>query len=138
MALIGSVVNQGSLQGEIASYNGALSGVFANTGLVGGQVVGMRGLQGEKGDTGATGNGIASVTYVSSSGLVDTYKITFTNGTETTFDVTNGEDGTDNYESLVNKPQIEGVTLIGNKSFSELSLNALTNIEIEEILEGSE
>lgn len=52
--------------------------------------------------------------------------------------VNGGGGGTDNYESLVNKPQIEGVTLIGNKSFSDLSLNALTNIEIEELLEGSE
>lgn len=98
MALIGSVVNQGSLQGQIASYNGALSGVFANTGLVGGQVVGMRGLQGEKGDTGdtgATGNGIASISKTSTAGLVDTYTITYTSGSQSTFTVTNGKDGTD-------------------------------------------
>ena len=52
-----------------------------------------RGEQGEKGDTGATGNGIASVTRTSTSGLIDTYTILFTDGTTTTFNVTNGEKG---------------------------------------------
>lgn len=49
-----------------------------------------------------------------------------------------GGQGTQDYEALANKPQIEGVTLIGDKSFSDLNLNALTNMEIEELLEGSE
>ena len=96
--LIGSINNWGEIQGQINNANGVLTGVITNAGQLGGQVVGMRGLKGDKGDTGdtgATGNGIASVTYVSSAGLVDTYKITYTDGTETTFDITNGEDGTD-------------------------------------------
>ena len=47
-------------------------------------------LQGNlKGATGATGNGISSITKTSTSGLVDTYTITMTNGS-TTFTVTNG------------------------------------------------
>jgi len=45
----------------------------------------------EKGDKGDTGNGIASVTKTATSGLVDTYTITYTNGTTTTFNVTNGK-----------------------------------------------
>lgn len=45
---------------------------------------------GAKGDTGATGNGISSLEKTSTSGLVDTYTITFTNGTSTTIEVTNG------------------------------------------------
>ena len=45
---------------------------------------------GAKGDTGATGNGISSFEKTSTSGLVDTYTITFTNGTSTTIEVTNG------------------------------------------------
>ncbi len=49
--------------------------------------------QGVQGDTGATGNGIASIAKTSTSGLVDTYTITFTNGTTTTFTVTNGQGG---------------------------------------------
>ena len=56
---------------------------------------GIQGIQGEKGDTGATGNGIVGISKTSTSGLVDTYTITFTNGSTTTFQVTNGADGTD-------------------------------------------
>lgn len=50
-------------------------------------------LKGPQGDTGATGNGIASITKTGTSGLVDTYTITYTNGNTTTFTVTNGQDG---------------------------------------------
>lgn len=50
---------------------------------------GETGAKGDKGDTGATGNGISSVTKTSTSSNVDTYTITYTNGTTTTFDVTN-------------------------------------------------
>lgn len=49
------------------------------------------GPQGETGATGATGNGIVSITKTGTSGLVDTYTITYTNGQTTTFTVTNGE-----------------------------------------------
>ena len=47
----------------------------------------------EKGDKGDTGVGIASVTKTGTSGLVDTYTITFTDGTTTTYNVTNGAKG---------------------------------------------
>ena len=53
------------------------------------------GVKGDKGDTGDTGNGIQSVTKTSTSGRVDTYTILYTNGTTSTFAVTNGKDGTD-------------------------------------------
>ena len=43
-----------------------------------------------KGETGDTGNGIESISLYSSSGVVDTYRVLFTNGSSTTFDVTNG------------------------------------------------
>lgn len=46
-----------------------------------------------KGEAGDDGNGIASITKTSTSGLVDTYTITYTDGTTSTFTVTNGEDG---------------------------------------------
>ena len=54
---------------------------------------GQKGDTGDTGETGPTGNGIASITKTSTSGLVDTYTITYTDGTTTTFEVTNGEDG---------------------------------------------
>lgn len=43
--------------------------------------------KGEKGDTGTS---ISSVTWESSSGLVDTYRVRFDDGNSTTFNVTNG------------------------------------------------
>ena len=57
---------------------------------------GPQGPTGETGPTGATGNGISSITKTGTVGLVDTYTIAFTNGTSTTFTVTNGQDGSTN------------------------------------------
>ena len=44
--------------------------------------------------------------------------------------------GTTDYNDLINKPQIEGVTLIGNKMFPELYLDTLTNTEIQTIFDN--
>ena len=49
---------------------------------------------GESGDPGPTGNGIVSISKTGTSGLVDTYTITYTNGNTDTFTVTNGQNGT--------------------------------------------
>lgn len=49
-----------------------------------------QGIQGEKGDKGDTGNGISHISKTSSSGLIDTYTIYFTNGQTTSFNVENG------------------------------------------------
>lgn len=38
------------------------------------------------------------------------------------------------YENLANLPQIEGITLTGNKTFEDLKLHVLTNSEIEALL----
>lgn len=84
-----------ALIGQINDANGVLIGVISSAELIGGQVVGMRGLQGEQGEQGATGNGIASISKTSTTGLVDTYTITYTSGSSSTFTVTNGKDGTD-------------------------------------------
>lgn len=53
----------------------------------------MRGEKGDKGDPGEDGVGISSITKVSTQGLVDNYAITYTDGTSTTFQVTNGAKG---------------------------------------------
>ena len=50
----------------------------------------VRGLQGLPG---ATGNGIRSIEKTGTSGKVDTYTITYDNGSTKTFTVTNGSDG---------------------------------------------
>lgn len=51
---------------------------------------GIDGEKGDKGDPGDKGIGIESITKKSSAGLVDTYLIVFTDGTESSFDVVNG------------------------------------------------
>lgn len=43
---------------------------------------------------------------------------------------------TDNYEDLYNKPMIEGVTLIGNKTFEELGLDDISATDIDRIIFG--
>lgn len=77
-----------------------LAGEFINIGPI--SMVGPQGPKGDKGDkgdtgntgaTGATGNGIYTITKTSTAGLEDTYTIAFTNGTSTTFIVTNGANG---------------------------------------------
>ena len=55
---------------------------------------GIQGDQGIQGVQGETGNGISSIAKTGTSGLVDTYTVTFTDGTTTTFTVTNGRNGT--------------------------------------------
>jgi hypothetical protein len=53
-------------------------------------IQGPQGIQGAQGERGETGNGIASITKTGTAVLVDTYTITFTDGTSTTFNVQNG------------------------------------------------
>jgi hypothetical protein len=43
--------------------------------------------------------------------------------------------GTTDYEHLRNLPSIEGVTLIGDKTFPQLNMSKLTNSEIEALLQ---
>lgn len=45
---------------------------------------------------------------------------------------------TSNYEDLYNKPKIEGVTLIGDKTYDELGLPGITAQEIDDILFGGD
>ena len=40
---------------------------------------------------------------------------------------------TNNYNELINKPQINSVELMGNKSFEDLGDHLLTNLEIKAI-----
>jgi hypothetical protein len=53
-------------------------------------IVGNSTQRGPQGIQGEPGNGILSIVKTSTSGVVDTYTITFTDGNTTTFDVTNG------------------------------------------------
>ena len=62
-------------------------GTSTTTGSIRGEV----GPAGPEGPTGETGNGIESIDLTGSSGNIDTYTISFTDGSTTTFTVTNGE-----------------------------------------------
>jgi hypothetical protein len=64
---------------------------------------GRDGVNGSDGENGSTGNGIKSIEKTGTEGYVDTYTITFTNGTKTTFTVTNGRDGVGIESSAVNE-----------------------------------
>ena len=47
---------------------------------------------------------------------------------------TGGSGGTSDYNFLANRPQINGVTLQGNKTNEDININALTNREIDSII----
>lgn len=71
------------------------SGVVFNFAIPRG-LKGDKGDPGDKGDLGNTGNGISSMTLVSgthAAGTVDTYRLTFTDGTYQDFTVYNGANG---------------------------------------------
>ena len=58
-----------------------------------GSILGMQGEPGPQGPVGPQGVSIVNVIKSSSSGRVDTYTISFSNGNTSAFTVTNGEDG---------------------------------------------
>ena len=59
---------------------------------------------------GEDGVGILSIEKTSTEGLVDTYTITFTNDTQTTFTVTNGADGEQGIQGIQGVPGADGHT----------------------------
>lgn len=63
-------------------------------------VKGDKGDAGQNGIDGQDGKGITSVSKTSTSGLVDTYTITYTDNTTSTFEVTNGANGQDGTNGL--------------------------------------
>ena len=71
-----------------------------------------------KGEAGDDGNGIVSIVKTATSGLVDTYTITYSDGTTSTFDVTNGADGTDGNDGN------DGVSVTGVSLISKVGLLA--------------
>ena len=80
-------------------FTGEVSGGTGGAPLIVGGVVLDPSLfifaKGDKGDDGEDGVGITSITKTGTSGLVDTYTITYTNDSTSTFNVTNGRNGTD-------------------------------------------
>lgn len=80
---------------------------------------------GQNGQDGSNGNdGYSPTATVTKSGSTATISITDKNGT-TTATVSDGAAGTTDYTDMTNKPQINSVTLSGNKSLSDLGIHNL-------------
>ena len=94
-----------------------------------GEFDGPAGPAGQDGTDGQ--DGYSPTATVTKSGKVATITITDKNGT-TTAEVHDGEDGggggTSDYSDLTNKPQINDVTLSGNKSLHDLGIAAESDI----------
>ena len=82
------------------------------------------GAKGEIGDKGEVGVGIDNVTINANSHLI----VTLTDGSPIDAGLIQGGSGTDDYEDLINRPKIEGVELIGNKTFEDLGIASATDL----------
>ena len=72
---------------------------------------GEQGIQGEQGPQGEQGVGIDSIEKISTNGNVDTYKITLTDGTATTFTIANGVDGANGQDGINGVNGTDGVSV---------------------------
>lgn len=82
--------------------------------------VGPEGPQGPKGDAGSAGNGVESVALYEGThapGTLDTYRMTYTNGTHTDYQVYNGMDGIGSGDFMANGtvPMTGDLQMGGNK-----------------------
>lgn len=76
------------------------------------------GAKGEIGDKGDIGIGIDNVIINANSRLI----VTLSDGSTIDAGLIQGGSGTNDYEDLINRPKIEGVDLIGNKTFEDLGV----------------
>ena len=121
-------VTQGS------SFNVTRTGTNENPVLNFTLVKGDKGDRGIQGIQGLTGNGISSITKTGTSGLVDTYTITYTNGNTTTFTVTNGEDA--NTTEITNlKNENAYLQNVVKQAFTETSASG-TELTIDNTIEA--
>ena len=80
---------------------------------------GAPGETGPAGDPGPQGVSITKIEKIKTEDLIDTYQISFSDNTTFEYTISNGS--TD-YLKITNKPSIEGVELIGNKTFEDLNI----------------
>lgn len=90
--------------------------IAVDNGFDGTETEWLASLKGADGADGSDGSGIASVLLTSTSGLVDTYTITFDDGRTSTFTITNGRDGTNG----INGTDGAGISSITKTSTSGL------------------
>ena len=83
-----------------------------------------QGAKGDTGSTGATGNGVSGVTKISTVGLVDNYRMAFTDGTYFDYPVTNGANGTGSVADV----WVDGVSVLdGDTAKIDLTNYVTTN-----------
>ena len=87
-------IEKTSTEGNIDTYTITYSDGNKTTFTVTNGTDGAKGDKGDKGDKGEDGNSIVSIEKTNTEGNVDTYTITFSNGTTFDFYVTNGLDAT--------------------------------------------
>ena len=109
--------------------------VFASCNQQGEQgPAGPQGPAGEKGESGEAGNGVKSITKTSTRGVVDTYTVTYTDGTTTTFTVTNGERGIQGIQGVPGKDGHSPIITIQDGYWYIDGVN--TNAEVGEGIKG--
>lgn len=78
------------------------------------------------------GVGIANIEFDANSHLI----VTLTDGSTIDAGLIQGGGGTDDYEDLINRPKIEGIDLIGNKTFEDLGIASATDLaQTDELLQ---
>lgn len=85
------------------------------------------GRHGDPGSDGNDGVGIANIAKTATSGRVDTYTITFTDGTTSTFTVTNGKDGEGANIDLSELFTVEKVTTVDNYATGTSDTRIISN-----------
>lgn len=76
---------------------------------------------------GADGRGITSITKTGTNGLVDTYTITYTDATTSTFEVTNGKDGVDGVDGADGADGTNGTDGRGIVNITKTSTSGLVD-----------
>lgn len=84
----------------------------------------LKGEKGDTGSTGATGNGITNITKTSTSGLIDTYTISYTNGNSSTYTIANGKDGRDGVNGTNGQDGQAATITVGTTTTGEAGTNA--------------
>ena len=81
---------------------------------------------------GSDGKGIASIVKTDTTGLVDTYTITYTNGDTTTFTVTNGKDAladiVTSWESTLSDTKVASEKLVKNSLDDKISKSSTSGL----------
>lgn len=126
--------------GNVTTGNSGTNASVINTGTENAAILnfviptGLKGDKGEKGADGVNGNDGAAATIAVgnvTTGASGSDAIVHNSGTSNAavfdFTIPKGDPGTTVYGDLTDKPQINGVELIGDKSYSELGIQSVTD-----------